>query len=134
MADLPKERLTACRAFEVSGVDFCGRNKALVKCYMAVFICFATKAAHLELVKVLSTASFLNALKRFISTRCRPSQIWSDNATNFVGTKNELLELKRLFISHNHIDSVHKFCMADSIDWKIIPLVRRILATFGKQQ
>ncbi|XP_064544359.1 uncharacterized protein LOC135432583 [Drosophila montana] len=88
---------------------------------MAVFVCFATKAVHLELVKDLSTASFLNALKRFISTRGRPSQIWSGNATNFVGAKNEPLDLKRLFISRNHIDSVHKFCMDDSIDWKFIP-------------
>ncbi|XP_064556716.1 uncharacterized protein LOC135441151 [Drosophila montana] len=80
---------------------------------MAVFVCFATKAVHLELVKDLSTASFLNALKRFISTRGKPSQIWSDNATNFVGAKTA---------SHrDHIESVHKFCMADSIDWKFIP-------------
>ncbi|XP_070067165.1 uncharacterized protein [Drosophila virilis] len=62
---------------------------------MAVFVCFATKAVHFELVKDLSTASFWNALKRFISTQGRPSQIWSDNATNFVGTKNELLDLKQ---------------------------------------
>ncbi|XP_070066946.1 uncharacterized protein [Drosophila virilis] len=88
---------------------------------MAVFVCFATKAVHLELVKDLSTAFFLNALKRFISTRGRPSQIWSDNATNFVGAKNELVDLKRLFISRNHIESVHNFCMTDSIDWKFIP-------------
>ncbi|XP_070067081.1 uncharacterized protein [Drosophila virilis] len=113
------------RAFEVSGVDYCGpffykpdvRNKAPVKCYITVFDCFATKAVHLKLVKDLSTASFLNALKRFISTRGRPSQIWSDNATNFVGVKSELLDLKPLFISRNHIDSVHKSC----IDWKLIP-------------
>jgi len=56
MADLPKERLDGSHAFEVTGIDFCGpffykseaRSKPPVKCYVCVFICFATKAIHLE--------------------------------------------------------------------------------------
>jgi len=54
MADLPKERLDGSHAFEVTGIDFCGpffyrseaRGKPPVKCYVCVFICFATKAIH----------------------------------------------------------------------------------------
>ncbi|XP_070067105.1 uncharacterized protein [Drosophila virilis] len=42
------------------------------------------KAMHLELVKDLSTAIFLSAMKGFIATRGKPSQIWSNNATNFL--------------------------------------------------
>jgi len=53
-----------------------------IKCYVCVFICFTSKAVHLELVKDLTTASFLSALKILMSTRGRPSQIWADNATN----------------------------------------------------
>jgi len=55
MADLPKERLDGSHAFEVTGIDFCGpffyksevRSKPPVKCYVCVFMCFATKAIHL---------------------------------------------------------------------------------------
>jgi len=63
MADLPKERLDGSQAFKVTGIDFCGpflyksemRSKPPVKCYVCVFICFATKAVHLKLIKYLST-------------------------------------------------------------------------------
>ncbi|KAH8418893.1 hypothetical protein KR009_004600, partial [Drosophila setifemur] len=50
MADLPKDRVTATSTFMVTGLDFCGpfyykskiRNKAPIKTYICVFICFAT--------------------------------------------------------------------------------------------
>ncbi|KAH8404957.1 hypothetical protein KR222_010205, partial [Zaprionus bogoriensis] len=107
MADLPKDRVSATSTFMVTGLDFCGpfhykseiRNRAPIKTYICVFICFATKAVHLELAQDLSTPTFLSALKRFILTRGKPMRIWSDNATNFVGAKSELSELKRLFLS-----------------------------------
>ncbi|XP_041450115.1 uncharacterized protein LOC121404526 [Drosophila obscura] len=129
MGDLPKERLEGSRAFEVTGVDYCGpffyrseiRTRPPIKCYISVFICFTSKAIHMELVKDLTTASFLGALKRFTSTRGRPSHIWSENATNFVGAKNELLELKKLFLSDSHMKEVHESCLADTIDWHFIP-------------
>ncbi|XP_041451708.1 uncharacterized protein LOC121405167 [Drosophila obscura] len=129
MADLPKERLDGSLAFEITGVDFCGpffykpeaRNKAPIKCYVCVLICFATKAVHLELIKDLSTVSFLHGLKRFICTRRKPRQIWSDNATNFVGARNELVELRRLFLSDDHQKAVLDFCLVESIDWHFIP-------------
>ncbi|XP_053969189.1 uncharacterized protein LOC128870561 [Anastrepha ludens] len=129
MADLPEDRVNSSYAFMVTGVDYCGpfqykneiRNKQPIKCYICIFICFATKAVHLELVADLSTKAFLNALKRFILTRCRPTRIWSDNATNFVGAKNEMAELKRLFLSEKHVQAVHEFCLANTIDWHFIP-------------
>ncbi|XP_044573592.1 uncharacterized protein LOC123257730 [Drosophila ananassae] len=87
MGDLPKERVEGYQVFDVTGIDFCGpffyksevRNKAPIKCYISVFICFTTKAVHLELVRDQSTAAFLHALRRFISIRKKPRQIWSDN-------------------------------------------------------
>lgn len=129
MGNLPQDRVQGHRAFLVSGVDYCGplfyrseiRTRAPIKCYICLFICFATKAVHLELVRDLSTQSFLAALRRFISTRGRPTTIWSDNATNFVGSKNELQELRRLFLSQQHIEAVHDQCLEDGIDWKFIP-------------
>ncbi|EDX05789.1 GD21616 [Drosophila simulans] len=104
MADLPKERLEGSHAVEITGIDFCGH--------------FFYK---LELIKDLSTVAFLCGLKRFICTRRNPKQIWSDNATNFVGAKNELLELRRLFLSSEHQGSVQNFCLSETIDWRFIP-------------
>jgi hypothetical protein len=49
-----------------------------------------TKAVHVELVGDLTTESFLNALKRLISRKCMVSKLYSDNATNFIGSKNDL--------------------------------------------
>ncbi|XP_070067104.1 uncharacterized protein [Drosophila virilis] len=121
MTDLPADRLDTSYPFMVTGVDYCGpffyksevRNRPPVKCYIRLFICFATKAVHLELLKDLSTISFLSALKRFILTRTPPSWIWSNNATNFVGAKNELADLSRLFLSDEHVK--------DSIEWSFLP-------------
>ncbi|XP_041633483.1 uncharacterized protein [Drosophila kikkawai] len=129
MADLPKDHVSASYAFQVTGVDFCGpfyhksevRNKAPIKCYVSIFICFSTKAVHLELVQDLSTSAFLSALRRFILIRGKPARIWSDNATNFVGAKNELAELKRLFLNASHQTAIDEFCLTDSIRWRFIP-------------
>nr|XP_044248544.1 uncharacterized protein LOC123002442 [Drosophila takahashii] len=129
MGSLPANRVQPNPAFHTTGVDCCGpfyhkaevRNKAPHKCYIAVFVCFSTKAAHLEVVQDLTTDSFIAALRRFISLRGSPRTIWSDNATNFVGAKSELAELKELFLSEQHTRSISSVCLADGIDWKFIP-------------
>ena len=71
------------------------------------FCFFSTKASHLEVVQDLSTCSFISALRRFIATRANPKTIWSDNATNFVGAKNELIELKKNFLTQQHQFVIH---------------------------
>jgi hypothetical protein len=115
MGDLPSDRVTQNRPFLISGVDFAGpislkegrgRGKRIVKAYIALFICMTTKAVHVELVGDLTTESFLNALKRLISRRGMVSKLYSDNATNFIGSKNELQ--KRIQSDHN-------------IEWHFIP-------------
>ncbi|XP_041449647.1 uncharacterized protein LOC121404379 [Drosophila obscura] len=129
MADLPKDRVQDSPAFSVTGIDYCGpfyykpdgRTRTPTKCYISVFICFATKAVWLELVKDLTTAGFLSALKRFVATRGIPRCIWSDNATNFVGARNELENLRRLFMSEKHRDAVHNHCINNGFNWKFIP-------------
>ncbi|XP_036322129.1 uncharacterized protein LOC118736136 [Rhagoletis pomonella] len=102
MGQLPVERLTPSRPFARCGIDFCGpsnvylriRGKTPYKAYIAIFICLATKAVHIELVSDLSTDAFLSSLKRMIGRRGLPSDIFCDNATNFVGACNKLAELK----------------------------------------
>lgn len=53
------------------------------KGYLAIVICLATKAVHIELVSDLSTQTFLAALKRLCARRGTPKHMYSDNGTNF---------------------------------------------------
>lgn len=129
MGSLPEDRVQPKRAFYTTGIDFCGpfyyksdvRNRPPTKCYVCIYVCFTTKATHFELVHDLSTSSFLSSLKRFISIRGKPRTIWSDNATNFVGAKNELAELRLLFFDQIHMKKIHQQCLEDGINWKFIP-------------
>ncbi|XP_022199976.2 uncharacterized protein LOC111056874 [Nilaparvata lugens] len=100
MGNLPTARVTVpLRPFTVSGVDYCGpffvkpsrkKGQQGTECYICVSICFSCKAVHLELAEDISTASFIAALQRFISRRGRPSEMYSDNETNFVGAQREI--------------------------------------------
>ncbi|XP_050059727.1 uncharacterized protein LOC126551012 [Aphis gossypii] len=130
MGNLPAERLEPSRAFKKCGVDFAGtvtirtslRKKAAVtKGYICVFVCFSTRAVHIELVSDLTSDAFLNALKRFIGRRGVCSDIYSDNATNFVGANKKLLELKHLFQSTAHLDKLFNALAKDCIKWHFIP-------------
>ncbi|XP_075157744.1 uncharacterized protein LOC142231011 [Haematobia irritans] len=129
MENLPEERVKPSRAFQVTGLDFCGpfyyksevRNRPPIKSYVCIFVCFTTKATHLELVPDLSTSSFLLSLKRFVSIRGKPKTIWSDNATNFVGAKNELADLRQLFFDQWQMERIYTQCLEGEIEWKFIP-------------
>lgn len=99
MGDLPAGRVTPTRCFNVSAVDFAGpytirvqhlRRLTPVKAYLCLFICFASKAVHLELVSDLSSDAFIAALTRFISRRGLVTDLHSDCGTNFVGTASTL--------------------------------------------
>lgn len=66
---------------------------------IVLFTCAVFRAVHLELVTALSTDAFLQTLRRFIARRGRPSVIYSDNGTNFVGAENALSNINWEVIS-----------------------------------
>lgn len=129
VGQLPKQRTTPSRAFTITGVDFCGpvylkpahRRAAARKAFIAVFICFASKAVHLELVCDLSSEAFIAALRRFISRRGIPTEIHSDNGTNFRGANNTLIELYRLLENNHTREAIIKECNLKRIRWYFIP-------------
>lgn len=99
MGNLPSGRLNPGYPFEITGTDFAGpflindrkgRGSRLIKCYLCIFVCFKVKAVHLELVGDLSTEAFILALRRFISRKGKPREIWCDNGSNFVGAHRQL--------------------------------------------
>lgn len=127
MGQLPASRVSPMAPFSYTGVDFAGpftvhyciRGKRPTKVYLALFVCFTIKAVHLELVSDLSTPAFIAAFKRFISRRGRPIHMYSDNATNFVGAKNELKELHEFFQQHS--DELFNFAAEKGVQWETIP-------------
>jgi len=98
MAPLPKDRVQCSRPFAVTGVDFAGpimirsgvRRVSATKVWVAVFVCFSTRAVHLEVVEDLTSSAFIASLRRFMSRRGRCTRIYSDNGTNFIGAQREL--------------------------------------------
>lgn len=130
MADLPLDRVCISKPFSKVGVDFGGplsikssklKRAPILKCYMAIFVCFATKAVHIELVSDLSTDAFILCLKRFISRRGNPKVIYSDNATNFQGARNQLRDLYIFFQNECNSELVSNFLSSYKIQWKFIP-------------
>lgn len=114
-ATLPMDRLRDSSVFEVTGTDFAGPLylKKGEKAWICLFTCAVYRAIHLELVTSLSTDSFLQAFRRFIARRGRPSVVYSDNATNYVGSKNSLDNIKW--------EDVEKFGTTQCIKWKLSP-------------
>lgn len=121
MSNLPANRVTVSRSFINIGVDYAGpfcikisHNKTR-KAYLTIFICMATKALYLKIVTDLSTACFLNALKRFISRRGKCKCIYSDNSWNFLDAKNELDDLGRFLESQKTQTEIQEFATKQSI-------------------
>jgi hypothetical protein len=130
MGELPSTRVQPSRPFSTVGIDYAGplslrmgpsRSKSIVKGYIAVFICFVTKAIHLEVVTSMTTEAFLAALRRFIARTGRPRTIFSNNGTNFQGAANQLHELYQLLHSSSEMATIQDFLTSEGCDWRFIP-------------
>lgn len=66
----------------------------------------------------MTTASFLNALKRMMAHRGRVANVYSDNGTNFVEANRQLKELHHLVSSENK--PFHEFLGNEEINWHFI--------------
>ena len=130
MGQLPAARVNPTPPFSTTGIDYAGpftlkrehtRKPVLVKSYLAIFVCFATKAVHLELVSDLTTDTFLVALRRFVSRRGLPTDIHSDNGTNFIGAKNDLADLYRFLSAETTSSSIQAYRLSNRINWHCIP-------------
>ena len=130
MGNLPPSGVSFSRPFVNVGVDYCGpffikerrhRNISKVKTYVSIFVCQATKAVHLELASDLTTGAFLACLKRFFARRGISQSISSDNATNFLGARNELRDLYKKIQSFENEKVVQSFLLQKGVNWHFIP-------------
>ncbi|XP_063993399.1 uncharacterized protein LOC135171041 [Diachasmimorpha longicaudata] len=132
MADLPGTRITQAKPFTNTGIDYCGpflikerrhRNLKKIKIWICIFVCFTTKAVHIELVNDLTSEEFLATLSRFISRHPSCRTLHSDNATTFVGANRELQELYALLNTERHDEFINRHLAEQGIEWKFIPPV-----------
>ena len=116
--------------FENVGVDYAGpfhikygsvRKPTIIKAYVCVFVSLSVKAVHLETVSDLTTDAFIATLRRFIARRGKPSLIWSDHGTNFVGAAREMKDLSQFLEQQKTHGVISQFCSTQGISWKFIP-------------
>ncbi|XP_025267294.1 uncharacterized protein LOC112638912 [Camponotus floridanus] len=128
MSSLPTARVAPARPFLRTGVDYAGpilirtgkgRGHKSHKGFIVVFICFATKAVHLETASDYSTDAFLAAFRRFTSRRGLCKEVYSDCGTNFVGADREL----RLLFQASSSDGrrIAHIAASDGIRWRFNP-------------
>lgn len=89
VTNLPKHRVNLVKPFLHTGIDYTGHvwvkgDEGVSKMYMLIFTCLNIRAVHIELVKDMSTHSFVLALIRFTNIYGIPSHIYSDNARSFI--------------------------------------------------
>ena len=130
MGPLPAARVSEAPGFHTVGVDYAGpynlktdsiRKSSTYKGYIAVFVCFAIKGVHIEVVKGMTTEAFLAAMRRFMGRRGPPSHVYSDNGGNFRGAKRDLEELYEWLKTTDMNEALKSFFLDHSITWHTIP-------------
>jgi hypothetical protein len=91
-------------------------DTVLVKADLALFVFLPV---HLEIVSDLTTEAFQASLKRFISRRGLPTEIHTDNGTNFRGAKNDLADLYHFLA--NATSTISSYLLTQRITWHCIP-------------
>jgi Pao retrotransposon peptidase./Integrase core domain. len=104
--DAPVGRLQRSRlqpwttVFHETGMDFFGPFMADGrKVWGLLFTCFNTRAVHIELVRKVAVADWLNALERFMSRRGKPAAITSDNGSTFTAGNKILQKMLEEFLT-----------------------------------
>jgi len=99
MGSLPAPRVNVSHPFSNVDIDFAGpymllhrkgRDGKMFKGYFCIFVCFTTRCVHLEAVTDMTAECFLACFKRFSGRRGKPTKVYSDYGTNFVGANKEI--------------------------------------------
>ncbi|XP_069136686.1 uncharacterized protein [Argopecten irradians] len=123
MADLPLDKITPGPPFTSVGVDMFGpwnvvtrktrSSSAESKRWAIMFTCLTTRAMHIEVVQDMSSSSFINALRRFMSIRGPVKLFRSDRGTNFVGAVDDM-KINAVNVEDGQI---RKFLHESRIQW-----------------
>ncbi|KAL3073720.1 hypothetical protein niasHS_016626 [Heterodera schachtii] len=121
MPPLPGERVRRHAPFQSIGIDFLGPTTISlagekIKAWILIITCLATRAVYLEATLDLTSETFINVLRRFISRRGKPDIIWSDNATTFKLAQKTL----ELLSAPGPDQEVQNFLTHNRIQWRFI--------------
>ena len=128
MGELPKSRVRYSSPFECAGVDYAGpihlrltktRGKGTMKGYIAIFICMATRAVHIEVVEDYSSEAFIAAFHRFTARRGHCKKLYSDQGTNFVGADAQLKQM--IAASSSYSTQIVKSLAQEGTSWIFNP-------------
>ena len=89
-----------------------------MKRWCPLFTCLNVRTVHLALANQLNTDSAINAIRRFMARRGKPSRIHSDNGTNFIGANEEI---KKAAMEIGDSTDVRNWTANHEIDWHFIP-------------
>lgn len=131
MGQLPLDRVSIGEPFACTGCDFAGpfnvkrrvgrpsRNNPEVveKAWIAIFICLASRAVHIEVLFGLTVNEFLEAFERFTVRKGRCFKLKTDNGTTFVGSDNELARILQSWSKEFPMHKMTKF----GTEWSFIP-------------
>ena len=119
MADLPECRAAVDQPpFSHCGVDLFGpvtikQGRKELKRWVVLLTCLTVRCVHLEVVNSCETDDFISALRRFTNRRGCPTDMYSDNGSNFKGATNELKE----FVSKLDKGAIEEFATDLRIEW-----------------
>nr|CAI5856105.1 unnamed protein product [Callosobruchus analis] len=128
MGNLIKFRSQGIHSFHTVGVDIGGRfytkenkrrNSKISKAYLCMFVCFATRAVHIESLTAPTTGCFMAALDRFTARRGLCHTIVSDNGRNFVAAGRQLVDVLKFFRERS--DKIENQLVSREIHWKYNP-------------
>ena len=130
MGQLPFSRVNPTAPFQTVGIDFAGpfttrrgnpRKPTHLKTYIAIFICFSTRAVHLEACSDLSTSAMLASFSRCTARRGLPTAVYTDNGTNFQGAAKELADCFRLLQTSDFQDKFIELSSLHPVEWHFSP-------------
>ena len=87
------------------------------KRWVILFTCLTIRCVHLEVVEDCETDAFINAVRRFVNRRGCPSDVFSDNGSNFTGACTEVEE----FVRKMDKEKITNFATSFSINWHFNP-------------
>jgi hypothetical protein len=143
MGQLPSTRVQPARQFLTTGFDYAvpvslrlgpPRSKTVIKGYIVIFVCFVTKAVHIELVTSLTTKAFIAALRRFIARRGKQEPFLQTMEPTSKGQQTNFMKFTKCFIPHPRWQEYKTSWPKKDVIGNSIHHVHLTSEDFGKQQ